>query len=152
MKCTQDWQTKLLYYISLQKQLVVLTIQCLPWLQTSWRDSGYERFALVMRTNCIRQPNRQAAQFLLQPQYICEAIITNDWSIQYIRLVLLCSYKHSHFCYHHCRKWSLVEYSKGHQDETKCIIWSPTFMDKDGRKCIIWSPTFMDKDGRKWSI
>jgi len=24
-----------------------LTTEWLPWLQTSWRDSGYQRFALV---------------------------------------------------------------------------------------------------------
>ena len=29
-------------------KLVVLTTQWLPWLQTNWRDSGNERFALVL--------------------------------------------------------------------------------------------------------
>ena len=29
------------------------------WLQTSWRDGGYERFALVWKSNCIRQPKIQ---------------------------------------------------------------------------------------------
>jgi len=38
--------------------LVVLTTEWLPQLQTNWRDLGYERFALVLETNCIRQPNR----------------------------------------------------------------------------------------------
>ena len=42
-----------------KNKLVVLTIEWLPWLQTNWRDSGYERFALLFRTNYIRQPNRQ---------------------------------------------------------------------------------------------
>ena len=30
-----------------KNKLVVLTIEWLPWLQSSWRYSGYERFALV---------------------------------------------------------------------------------------------------------
>ena len=29
-----------------KNKLVVLTREWLPWLQSSWRDSGYERFAL----------------------------------------------------------------------------------------------------------
>ena len=28
-------------------------------MQTSWRDSGYERFALVWKPKCIRQPKMQ---------------------------------------------------------------------------------------------
>ena len=40
-------------------KLVVLTTEWLPWLQTNWRDSGYERFALVLETNCIRQSKGQ---------------------------------------------------------------------------------------------
>ena len=39
-----------------KNKLVVVTTEWLPWLQTSWRDSGYERFALVWKSNCIRQP------------------------------------------------------------------------------------------------
>ena len=42
-----------------KNKLVVSTIEWLPWLQTNWRDSGYERFALVLQTNCKRKPNRQ---------------------------------------------------------------------------------------------
>jgi len=39
-------------------------LQWLPQLQTSWRDHGYERFALVLlETNCIRQPNRQLPNY-----------------------------------------------------------------------------------------
>ena len=34
-----------------KNKLVVLTTEWLPQLQTSWRDSGYERFALVLETN-----------------------------------------------------------------------------------------------------
>ena len=36
-----------------------LTTECLPWLHTSWRDSGYERFTMVWKTNFIRQTERQ---------------------------------------------------------------------------------------------
>ena len=43
---------------SLRNELVVLTTEWLPWLQTNWRDSGHDRFALILKTNCIRQPNR----------------------------------------------------------------------------------------------
>ena len=39
-----------------KNKLVVLTTEWLPWLQTNWRDSGYERFSLVWKSNCIRQP------------------------------------------------------------------------------------------------
>ena len=52
-------------------KLVVLTTEWLPWLQTNWRDSGYERFALVLKTN-LHKPTPKTAQFTLQPQY------TND--------------------------------------------------------------------------
>ena len=34
--------------------LVVLTTEWLPWLQTNWRDSGYKKFALVLKNNRIR--------------------------------------------------------------------------------------------------
>ena len=37
-----------------KNKLVVSTTEWLPWLQTNWRDSGYERFALVLETNCKR--------------------------------------------------------------------------------------------------
>ena len=37
-----------------KNKLVVLTTEWLPWLQTKWRDSGYERFTLVWKTDCIR--------------------------------------------------------------------------------------------------
>ena len=54
-------------------KLVVLTTGWLPWLQSSWRDNGYERFTLVRKTNCIRQPKRQlpssSYNHILQPQY-----------------------------------------------------------------------------------
>ena len=33
-----------------KNKLVVLITEWSPWLQTNWRDSGYERFALVMKT------------------------------------------------------------------------------------------------------
>ena len=73
----------------------------------------------------------------------------------------------NYFCNHCCRKWSLVGYSEAHQDEGKCIVWSPSHKDKnnskcgiwspshkdtDNRKCIVWSHSFNDKDGRKCSI
>jgi len=32
-----------------KNKLVVSMTEWLPWLQTNWRDSGYERFALVLR-------------------------------------------------------------------------------------------------------
>ena len=46
----------------------------------NWRDSGYVRFVQVLKTKLIQ---KEAAQFLLQPQYtdsfqnICEGVITN---------------------------------------------------------------------------
>ena len=39
-----------------KNKLVVLTTE---WLQTNWRDSGNEKFALVLKTNCIMQPKGQ---------------------------------------------------------------------------------------------
>ena len=33
--------------IHCKNKLVILTTEWLPWLQSSWRNSGYERFALV---------------------------------------------------------------------------------------------------------
>jgi len=37
-------------YFHCKNKLVVLTTEWLLWLQTSWRDSGYERFALGNRS------------------------------------------------------------------------------------------------------
>ena len=42
-----------------KNKLVILTTEWLPWLQTNWRNSGYERFALVLETNCISQSKGQ---------------------------------------------------------------------------------------------
>ena len=43
-------------WLHCKNKLVVLTTEWLPLLQTNWSDSGGERFAFVMKTNCIRQP------------------------------------------------------------------------------------------------
>ena len=40
-----------------KKWLVVLTTEWVPWLHTSWGDSGYERFILVLEANCINNLN-----------------------------------------------------------------------------------------------
>ena len=75
------------------KKIVVLTTEWLAWLQTSCRDSGYERFALVYESNCIRQPNRH---FIFQPQTtdnpqnICEVVTTN--ALHSCSKELSCSY------------------------------------------------------------
>ena len=45
-----------IFMYTLQNNLVVLTTEWLLWLRTNWRDIGYERFALVRKSNCIRQP------------------------------------------------------------------------------------------------
>ena len=45
-------------------KLVVLTTELLPWLQSSWRDSSNEKFNLVWKINCIRQPPEAPAQFI----------------------------------------------------------------------------------------
>ena len=50
---------KYLREVHYKNKLVVLTTEWLPWFQTKWRDSGYEKFALVSETNCIRQPKGQ---------------------------------------------------------------------------------------------
>ena len=39
----------------MEKQGGYLTTEWLPWLQTNWRDSSYERIALVLKTNWIRK-------------------------------------------------------------------------------------------------
>ena len=44
--------------IQMSHQLVCLHDQNVC-THTSWRDSGYEKFTLVWKTNCIRQPKRQ---------------------------------------------------------------------------------------------
>ena len=45
--------------IHCKNKLVVSTTEWLPWLQTNWKDSGYGMFALLLETNCIRQPKGQ---------------------------------------------------------------------------------------------
>ena len=58
----RDENVLYIYFLNhCKNKLVVLTTEWLPWLQTSWRDSGYERFTLVWKTNYIRQPKRQLA-------------------------------------------------------------------------------------------
>ena len=42
-----------------KRSVVVSTTEWLPWLQTNWKESGYERFVLLLETNCIRQPKGQ---------------------------------------------------------------------------------------------
>ena len=37
-----------------KNRLVVSTTKWLPWLQTSWGDSGYENITLVLEANCIK--------------------------------------------------------------------------------------------------
>ena len=41
-----------------KKWLVVLTTEWLPWLQTSWGDSGYVMFILILEANCISNLNQ----------------------------------------------------------------------------------------------
>ena len=41
--------------IHCKNKLAVSTTEWLPWLRTNWRDGGYERFALVLETNCKRK-------------------------------------------------------------------------------------------------
>ena len=53
------WQGMLNRAYPARTKLVVLTTDCLPRLQTNWRDSDYEKFALVLKTKCIRQPKRK---------------------------------------------------------------------------------------------
>ena len=61
------------------KEIVVLTTEGLPWLQT-WEDSGCERFALGSKTNLHKATQEATAQLILQPQHtdnsqkICERI------------------------------------------------------------------------------
>jgi len=43
-----------------KNKLAILLMEGLPCLQTNWRDSGYERYALVWKNNCIRQPKEAA--------------------------------------------------------------------------------------------
>ena len=56
------------YCMHCKNKLFVSTTEWLPWLQTNWRHSDYERFALVFETNC-KGNSKAAAQFILQPQY-----------------------------------------------------------------------------------
>ena len=49
---------------TLQNRVGCLTTGWLPWLHTSWRHSGYERFTLLCKTNCTKQPGT-VAQFIL---------------------------------------------------------------------------------------
>ena len=53
-------------YLHCKNKLVVLTAEWLPWLQTNWRDSAYESFTLVWKTDCIR----------IYPRYSCPAHLT----------------------------------------------------------------------------
>ena len=74
-------KNKQLHY---QNKLVALTTEWLPWLQTRWRDSSSERFTVVCKTNCIKQPRGICPVHLTQPQYtdnpqnihVCEEVFT----------------------------------------------------------------------------
>ena len=80
----KDAQLTGLLVITEKNKLVVLTTEWLPQLQKSWRDSGYESFALVLETNCIRQPSRKLPSssynhntLTTLAQKIYEGVITN---------------------------------------------------------------------------
>ena len=47
------YQSDTRWVYTLRKRLVVLTTEWLPWLQSSWRYSGYEKLILVLEANCI---------------------------------------------------------------------------------------------------
>ena len=70
---------------SLHKQIGCFNHWVVTLVAARWGDSCYERFTLVIETNCIRQPENKLPwyvinliQFILQPQYtnntenICE--------------------------------------------------------------------------------
>ena len=62
-------------YTAKTSLLFILTTE----LQTNWRDSGYERFALALKTNCIRQPGRQlpsSSYISLTQSYCIPALIS----------------------------------------------------------------------------
>ena len=49
--------------LPLQKQIVFVGTEWLPWLQTSWRDGGYERFLWYSRLTAYKTTWESAAQF-----------------------------------------------------------------------------------------
>ena len=49
----------LFHLVLCENKLVVLTTERLPWLQTNWRDGGYDRLTLEWKPNCTGQPKRQ---------------------------------------------------------------------------------------------
>ena len=40
-------------FLHCKNKFLILTTEWLPWLQSSWRDSGYEKLILVLVVNCI---------------------------------------------------------------------------------------------------
>ena len=66
--------------VGCKNKLDVLTTEWLSWLQTNWRDSGYEVcFGIEDKLDKVIQ--EETAQFILQPQYtddfqnICEGVL-----------------------------------------------------------------------------
>ena len=59
---------------SLQKE-----VSCLATMVVAYKleRHGCERFALVLKTNCRRQPKRQLPSLSYNPQNICEGVITS---------------------------------------------------------------------------
>ena len=43
-------------YLTLQKQVGCFNHRVVTLVAENWRDSGYESFTLVLKSNCIRQP------------------------------------------------------------------------------------------------
>jgi len=54
-----------LHIAALQELIGCLTTMWLPWLQTSWIDSGYQRFTLGLGTSCTGQLERKQAQIII---------------------------------------------------------------------------------------
>ena len=67
------------------QRLVVLTTEWLPWLQTSWGDSGYQRFSSVWKSNLPY--NHMNA---LKTLNVCEGITCLHWDHERPLLQLKC--------------------------------------------------------------
>ena len=89
---------------------VVLTTEWLPWLQTNWRNSGYESITLVLKSNCIRKPKGQLPSSSYNHNTLKTLItsLTPTYGYESSLLKCICKDSFTDVLRVHCKKWLVV--------------------------------------------
>ena len=80
----------------------------------------------ILTAECTRRSVKDAWNWLQCSPLLWWNILLCDKTYMFIQV----------WGYYHCRKWSVIQGTDGHQNE--CSIWSPSPNDKDDRMRSIW--------------